>query len=109
MNKYLVYYYPAQPNTELRVYQLDALDVDKPVSKTYWEEVRQLYDMYKVALKHYPENTDKNVIAYNNSWWKIIEANSIFEAAALFENDLSAWIQRQAAHVDTKAMKKCIE
>lgn len=94
MNEYLIYFYPIEPNAQLRIWQLDALNVDNPVSKNYKEEVQYWYDTYKVAKERFSYRNDNGIFAYNNSWWKVVKAETPFEAIRLFKEALIAHAKR---------------
>lgn len=100
MNEYLIYFYPIKPNAQLCIWQLDALNVDKPVSKYYQGEVQYWYDAYKVAKERSSHRDNNGMFAYNNSWWKVVKAETPFEAIGLFKEALMAHTTRQESILD---------
>lgn len=81
MNKYLGKWYPIFPNAELKVIQLDCLDEKylPPVSQNHNDEVESYLNLYNYALDRFGYRTnDDKIVAYNNSFWYVDEADSVW-------------------------------
>ena len=84
--KYLGKLYPVQPWSSIEIQQLDILDYerdDTPCPR-YWDEIKKLYNMYESRK----EKQNNDLVAYNNSWWFVGEAETPFEFAELMHKEL---------------------
>ena len=86
--KYLGKLYPVQPWSSLEIYQLDLLDYERDDTPcpSYWDEIREMYGIYRAAKAH--KHMTSDLVAYNNSWWFIGEAETHFEFADLMYKEL---------------------
>jgi len=71
MRKFLCSFYPAKPYASFLCVE---------ISDDMGEDAERLYEEYLMAKESHTSINRDNLIGYNNCWWMLIEATSIFDA-----------------------------
>ncbi len=71
MSKYLIEYYPVPPNEWFHIYNVDRTNQDA-------------YEMYREAKAQRDITEDGEIFGWNNSWWCLVETESVMSAINIF-------------------------
>lgn len=83
---YLVRYYPTKPNDKLDIWNLEAMDIPKPVSKAYQNEVKYTLEEYE-KIRDDKLKKDGELIFGNECEWLLVKScENIGQAIWIFTN-----------------------
>lgn len=90
--KWLIRYYPVEPHQQLKVYNLEPLDIPDYDFDDYLDTIRARLDEYEFALKMgHHKKEGSSIVGFNNCWIAVIEAYHAWEATNKFFEQLLSW------------------
>ena len=94
--KWLIRYYPVSPHQELKVYNLEPLDIpDYDFDDYHLDIIKARLDEYELALKTGHIKKEGSIVGFNNCWIAVIEAYHAWEATNKFFEQLLSWKPRE--------------